>query len=441
MSGSFESLGATKNDANVDAAATSISFGRKVFTLLTGTTVSQLIPIAASPVLTRLFTPDDFGILALFMSISVMAAIPMTLRYHLAILLPHDDESGRRLVVLSLILCILVGLPLMAAGFLLGSTFANAIGQPDFASWVGWCVASGMLTSIYLVGYTWHNRVGQFRQMATSRIAQTGGVAGSQITLGAIGAGATGLILGTLLGQVVGCFTVFRQALNRNRSLLAPVKSTQMKEVGNRYRAFPKYSLPADLINAGANQLPVVLMTSYFTSAVVGLYNLTYRVVAAPLALLAGAVLDVFRQEAAREFAEYGTCRKVYKKTLYTLSILAILPFGLLFAIAPDAFAFVFGAEWRVAGEYARLLTPLFYLRFVASPLAYTIYIAEKQHADLIWQVCLFILVNAAMIIGGIKGDPSLALLLFSASYSGMYLIYLIMSYRFSNGDMIHDQP
>ena len=149
---------------------------------------------------------------------------------------------------------------------------------------------------------------------------------------------------------------------------------------------------------------------------------------------LAMSVLDVFRERAAREFRERGNCVAAFGATFRALAVLGIVPFFLLFLYSPGLFALVFGEEWREAGEYARLLVPMFFLRFLVSPLSYVLYVAEKQSYDLLWQIALLVGTLTAIWAGAQLGDARLAVALFSGSYSGLYLVYLWLSYHFARG-------
>jgi O-antigen/teichoic acid export membrane protein len=192
--------------------------------------------------------------------------------------------------------------------------------------------------------------------------------------------------------------------------------------------------MPANLINMVSNQAPVILMSNFFGSAVVGFLNLSQKVLGSPLAVFSKSVSDVFRERASRDYRAHGDCRSIYLKTMKSLALISFLPFLLLFIAAPDLFAFVFGASWRTAGEYARILALMFFFRFTVSPLSYVFYIAEKQAIDLAWQVVLLGVTVLAILAGVWRGSPRFSLLCFSIGYSLMYLAYLVLSYRCAKG-------
>lgn len=406
-------------------------FTRNALTILTGTALAQVFPLLASPVLTRLYTPEDFGLFGLFYGIATMLSVVMALRYNVAVMLPAGHNAASQLVAVALLATAVLTVVALLVAVPGQAWLAERLRTPEFAPYFPWTVATASLLSVYTVGYAWMNRLSLFRRMATSRVLQAGGITGAQLAGGAAGFGATGLIGGLIAGQVLGNVL---PALS-SRTALREATSDEMRKQASRYSRFPMLSLPADLVNSASNQLPVLLLTSFFGTAVVGLYNLTLRVVAAPAQLLQTAVLDAYRQRAAADYAETGSCRLIFLKTGLVLGLLGLVPAALLFAFGPALFAFVFGEAWREAGMYARLLVPQFYLGFIASPLGYTLYIAEKQHIDLVWQLVLLVLVIAAVAGGAVWGGVETAILLFSSTYSAMYVVYLVLSYRVSQSE------
>lgn len=198
-----------------------------------------------------------------------------------------------------------------------------------------------------------------------------------------------------------------------------------------KYR-FPKLSLPADVINTVAGQLPILIIATRFGADVAGLLAMTVKVLGAPIGLLGRAVLDVFKRHASTAFRARGECRAEYLRTFKVLGLASIVFSCVMFFISESLFAFVFGENWRVSGTIAVWMLPLFAMRFMASPLSYMVYIVGKQHVDLIWQVVLLILTVFSL---SLLHPYSLSLQIYSIGYGLLYVIYLFMSYHFSLGD------
>jgi O-antigen/teichoic acid export membrane protein len=147
---------------------------------------------------------------------------------------------------------------------------------------------------------------------------------------------------------------------------------------------------------------------------------------------LAASVLDVFKEQAARDFRVQGNCYRIFLKTFFVLASLAIVPFGIFALVGEWVFGLLFGQEWVESGRYAVLLIPLFFMRFVVSPLSYTIYIAQKQKLDLLWQICLLLFTWLCFTF---SQEIDSALWSYSIGYAVMYMIYFWISYRAAKGE------
>ncbi|OGC45117.1 hypothetical protein A2V49_02325 [candidate division WWE3 bacterium RBG_19FT_COMBO_34_6] len=205
-----------------------------------------------------------------------------------------------------------------------------------------------------------------------------------------------------------------------------------MKYVAKRFVAFPKYNLPSNLVNVIANQIPIILLGSYFGLSVVGQYALTQKILGVPGALISSSILGVFKERASRDYRETNSCRNIYVKTFKALFKLSIIPFLLIFFVSPPLIPLIFGAAWKDAGIYAQILTIMFFFRFISSPLSYVLVIAEKQKINLSVQICLLIVTIFAMQLGKTFNSVLISLLGFSIGYSIIYLIMLILSYKYS---------
>lgn len=183
-----------------------------------------------------------------------------------------------------------------------------------------------------------------------------------------------------------------------------------------------------------AARLPVLFFTPTFGSRIAGLYMLTQQSISLPMQIVAGGIGDVFRQHASRDFTLNGNCRAIYIRTLKTLITISVLPFLIIAIIAPDLFSIVFGEEWRSAGGYARILSPMYFFQFISSPLSSMFMIAEKQRADIAWQICLLASTLASLATGWVVQSVHVSIAMFSATYSIMYLVNVYMTYRFSGG-------
>jgi O-antigen/teichoic acid export membrane protein len=416
-------------------------FGRHVLILVGGAGLAQLLLVVASPLFTRLYTPANFGVYALFMAVVSILAVFATGRYETAIFIAEDNEKAFHVVTFCLFLAATVSALLFVVAFLFRHALAQFLNQPDISTGLLLVPPMVFTTAAYQVMSCWFNRNKKYRLLATNRVVRSVATVTLMIAFGVFGAGAAGIVIATMLGLACPTVLLLYRWNTERRSEHWTASRTALLQTASRYRSFGIYSIWGDTLNAVTGQLPAFILTAYFGPLVVGLYNLTQRVLAAPASMLATAIGNVFQQRAADDLRNIGNCRKTWWATFGLLMGLSVPTYALIALIAPDAFALIFGEQWRAAGIYARVLCPFFLLSFAASVLSRMTQLAEKQKQDMLWQIALFVLVTASLFYGAIAGRPVLALALFSASYSAMYLIYLSMSYKYSaGGDAPHTE-
>lgn len=411
------------------------AFSRSVLTLMSGTIVAQAIPLAMSPVLTRLFSPENFGLFALYFSISQMMSVFITGRYEYAIILPEKDEDAINVVALCVSITVSVSLLALIFFVPFRTQIAELLNNPEIARYIILVPLTIFAIGIYTTFNLWFNRKAYYGNISIGKILRY-----SISTFLSVGFGLTiiksaGLIIADTLGQICAAFFMVARFMKFDESLINKISLGGIKQQARRFIHFPKFNIPSGFLEKGSGQMPVILLTGFFGSSVTGLFSLSQRVIAAPEALISVSVGDVFRQQASIEYQRTGNCRKTFMELFKMLVIISIIPFLILAFTAPVLFQAVFGEEWRIAGEYARIMTIMFFLSFVVSPLSNMFIIAEKQKIDLMIQVFLFAFILLSFIAGyKIFNKPEVAILFFTITYSIKYLIEFYLSYRFSKG-------
>lgn len=401
---------------------------KQLFSVFTGTALAQIIPILGSLIIARLYSPQDFGLFATWLSIATILSIFISLRYELALGLSEDGINRQSALFAISIVCIVVSIiAFLLLGFIYLLPIKNRIPFNHFS------LILLIPTALFIAtNQAWQSAMavdGTFKKLNYSRIFQAACITIFQILFGIKFARydylCFGLFLGSLLSQIL--MMILTPCYTKNDSINLLWQSG--KKFLKQYKNFPLISLPSDTLNTLSTQLPTILVSMLFGAEKAGFLALTLRVLSAPLAILGKAVLDVYRRYAALSFRQTGNCRKEY---LYTFKILCIV--SLLFTIATvflaePIFTFAFGEEWKTSGTIALWLLPLFAMRFISSPLSYTILLAQKQHIDLIWQ---FVLLLPTILAFYLSQSFKISIILYSVFYAIMYIIYLYISYRLS---------
>lgn len=407
-------------------------FSRNVLTLMTGTTIAQAIPIAISPILTRLYSPSDFGILALFMSLVMLFGSIAGFKYELAINLQDKDDDALEVLFLSGLITLLLSIFLFTIVFVFNKEIVNLLGNNDIAFWLYLVPLSVLFLGFYNSLNYWYNRKKNFNHIAKARVIQSASVGFGQLILSTISS-KLGLVSGFIFGQMISFLFFLISFLKSGVFQFSAIKSESVFKKLKKYRKFAIYQTPSTGIEVLSSQLPVFLLTPFFGSSIVGLYSVSQRVVRTPIQVISSSISDVFRQKASEEFVKTGDVRHIFKAVLFKLFLISIIPFSIFYIYSPELFSFVFGKEWYIAGVYAQIMTPMFWLSFIVGPVSVMFIIAEKQEYDLVMQLFLLLFTFIALYTGyKFFNSVEMSLILLTVIYSLKYLIELFLSYKFS---------
>ncbi|MBF8795121.1 oligosaccharide flippase family protein [Pseudomonas monteilii] len=406
------------------------SFFNRVTRVLIGTMGAQLITMGVMLLLVRLYTPADLGEFSVWLSFATISAVAVTGRYEMAIF--NCKEQGSIQALLKLIFIIVISASLfIVAGILVWDAIVKGLPAviPMFCFSLAVVVFGMGMNKVVLSLLTYQQ---EFNKLGIARVTLAACIAIAQISAAFVFKDASGLIYGQVIGVIAatGLSLLWINGAWLKGSMSSSWQS--VKSLAAQHKNFPKFSLPADLLNTAASQLPIIFIASRFGSEAAGWFALTFKMMGAPISLLAASVLDVFKEQAARDYRSDGNCRQTFLKTFYLLAGLSIVPFIIFAFLGEWAFGLVFGEEWAESGRYAVVLVPLFFMRFVISPLSYAIYIAQKQKLDLLWQVALLVLTCVCFIL---PREIETALWSYSIGYALMYVIYFWVSYRAAKGD------
>jgi O-antigen/teichoic acid export membrane protein len=410
------------------------SFRANVLTLMTGTTIAQALSIAIGPILTRLYAPEDFGVWALYMAIVGVISAAATARYELAVVLPENDKDADALVVLSVLIATSFSLFTLMVVAVFNGPITKLLGNTALSPWL-YAVPIGIfLTGAYNALNYWLNRHSRYNTMSQNRVLQTGIAGSTNIWLGWSNWGAAGLISGTIFAQAVTTAMLGKQFMtNRGSTPLSKTILRQCTELAVRYKHHPMHLLPAQWIGAAALQIPVFVISNAFGFAITGFYFMATRMISMPTLLIADAIGDVYRQQASVAYRERGQFRVLFFKTLTQSFIIAVVPFIALFVFAPNLFAFVFGEPWRVAGEYARILSVGAFFQFIFTPIDKGALIVGATKYIFFWHLArLLSFVIVALLTFRLNLNPTSFMVSLITINIMLYFVEGIVNYHYS---------
>lgn len=389
-------------------------FLRNVWVMLTGTAAGQLVSLLLSPALTRIYSPQQFGVLSVYTALLTILVVIASLRYELTIPMAANDEDAMNLVALCG--CVLAGTTLAVTAFAFGfpeDALERLWPTPINIAYVfiyrglfaiGFLCLGGYYIALYL-----GTRGGAYHAIARTRLYQ--GVVGptSQIGFGLLDAGAPGLLAGSILGQSAGTLGLFHRLLRPDPTLMGKVSWKRMAALARRYRRFPLIASWAALIDsAGGSQLLYLLVTMTYSARIAGFIFLAERVVARPLSMVGTSILQVFMGEAGRTAREDPPqLRKRFYQVVNRQFWLALAWIATANLMAALLFPKVFGAEWADAVVYLQAMSVGYLAQAVVLPVFHTLQILEKQVLAAGWQIGRLILVATTFTLARRYDIPS----------------------------------
>jgi O-antigen/teichoic acid export membrane protein len=368
-------------------AAKKQTFNRSVSIVLAGNVLSQGLIFISSPFLTRLYSPEVFGQLAVFISILAMINVFTSLKYELALPLERDKRKFLHLLVLCLF--ILGVTTIICTGMILLLGFANKEVFAEFLFWLLPLAFMGEGITALVNYYGIHKS--QYKDLALIKINKSLFTVGGQAGLYQFQS--AGMIVGDIMGRILGGFKLLIEMFKEIRQSSREITVSELKEVAKKYKKFPLISSYSSFINSAGLQAAPILLSVLFGQGEVGLYALAQRVIVAPLSIIGRAVADVFYGTAAKMESRVEL-RLMFIKTSIKLLMVGIIPIAILFLAGERIFGLVFGDEWKETGTIIQALSLMYLAQFV------TLNILNKQDLQLVWDIVRLILTVVPFLLG-----------------------------------------
>lgn len=402
-------------------------FARNVSVLVSGTAFAQLVAVLALPLLTRIYTPEDFTVLASYSSILAILVAISCLRFEIAIPMPKDKESAIHLLALAVLSVIGITF-LTSIGLFVFSDQINSITSHRLTGYL-WLLPIGVFFGgLYNALQYWVTRKKLFKLIAKTRMTQAISGAAVQVGFGYVGLIPLGLLLGQLLNTGAGIFGLLKDLLKDYKIIFSTLSYKGIKKTFKLYDRFPKYSTWEALTNSAGMQLPILIIATLSLGSEAGFLMLAMRLLSAPMRLIGGAVAQVYLAEAADKYHQ-GDLKVFTKKTIAMLSKVGFIPILLAGVTAPFIVPFVFGVEWQRAGILISWMAPWYFMQFIISPVSMSLHITGHQKAALFLQISGLILRGGAVWFAALYYNAWIGEV-FAVSGAIFYILYFIIVFR-----------
>jgi O-antigen/teichoic acid export membrane protein len=378
---------------------------RNTLTLVSGNTIAQIIPLLAEPFLTRLFPPEDFGLLALFISISSLFAVVATGRYELAIMLPSKEKDAINLVGLSFIVTIITTIFSLLVIWVFNNLICQLLNSSNISDYLYLIPLVVLFSGLTQTLNYWFSRKKNFRKVSIARVVQSATSSGTGVGTGFMKMGAFGLISAQVLGSVSSAFYFLIRFFIKDRDKLSSISKGCMKSMASKYTEFPRVNALYIFTDTAQYSGISFLIAYFFDNILLGFYSRTFRILTVPLSFIGSAISHVYYQKASVIYREGGNLRKFSLQTLLGTSIIGLPIFVIIILWGPEIFAFVLGQPWRPAGVYAQILSPWIFMKFISQPISQIPMIVDRQKVMFLFSLIGIILIFGSLAYGGLVED------------------------------------
>lgn len=400
-------------------------FLKAVGVLAGGTAFAQALGVMVLPIITRLYSPEDFALFAVYASILGILAVAACLRFEIAIPLPEKNEDAISLFILALLSNICITVLLAVIIYFFQEFILTTIQQPQLTPFV-WFIPIGVFfAGLYNALQYWTTRQKQFSMIAKTRMTQSIASSSVQIGGGYFGFGSVGLILGQIISFSAGILRLFISFWKQSKPLFKQTTIVRLKENWKQYDKFPKYSTFEALANVTAIQLPVIIIAAVTIGPEAGYLMLAMKVMAIPMGLIGGAIAQVYLAHAP-QYYNRDELRQYTIQTIKQIGKIAIIPIITIGAIAPFVFPIVFGASWTKAGFMLLWMVPWFVMQILSSPVSTCLHVTGNQKMALLLQITGLVIRVGGLLIISIT-YPMWAFEYYAISGFIFYAIYLLV--------------
>ena len=399
----------------------------QVLTTVLGTTIAQAIPILIMPVLTRLYTPADFGVFSLYVALATLCSVIATARYEMAVMLPKSDRTAMNLVALSVMISAIMAVFFLCIISLFHSQIASLTGNTAISTWLFIIPVSVFFTGVFQTLSYWSSRKQRFAPIATAKIYQGVALSGVQLALSIPKTIHAGLIIGHISGAMASVIYLFRAIWKQEKKRISCISKARVMSCFIRYKNFPVYSLWGALFDNAAVQMPIFMLSKFYDTELTGIFSLTFRVLNLPALLISVSLSQVLFQKISHLYnTKSPTLHRLIVKIFFILLALSLPFVFIIFFWGESLFTFVLGDEWALSGKYASMVIFAVTIRFAVSPLSTVLALNHNVKLGFLWQFTYFCTIVTTLYIAA-KYDMSIFVLAFVIHEVILYLFYFYL--------------
>ena len=391
---------------------------RNTSVLLSGNILAQIITLLAYPIISRIYTPDEMGTLNLFVSIFAILVLLANAEYQ-NVLVFHKNEKDLPSVLAVCLACVVLVSTIVLISVPFSAEISSLFGSTDLTDWYFLMPIYVAATAIWNICDSLIIRKKLFKYISLYLVLLALYNVGLKILLGNMGWGTGGLIISAVSGSVLILLAVCLYAQRKDKlfsSLGVRPTWASTLAIAREYIKFPKYSLSRKTLNLLSKSLPIFLLSAHFGMTDIGLYSMGLLLAHTPINVACGSLYKIMFRFVSEKVWNNEKILPVIKKYIASVLMVGLPSFALLFFILPDLTALLLGDDWRISGEYIRLMLPWLLAFTIADVIDFIPQLFKKQEGLLIIEIIDIITKFAVLLLGIQFADFYTTLLLYFVS-------------------------
>lgn len=405
------------------------AFLKNIGVLMSGSVLVQILVLTTAPILTRIYSPFEYGVYGTVLSIFAVLSVVSSLKFDLAILVEDSMKKVRELQFLSIIIVFIFSfLAYIFINYLPLGIFKINKDVNTQLVWIPFLILSN---GLFVVFSNRINRAQKFTVLSISVVVNRLLMVLTQMALGYFGYTSEGLIIGNLLGFIGGVFYLLMAGDILNFKDIVILNKNNIISIAKKHYRFPLFAAPKELINSFSTTIPVYFIGPFYGVEAVGIYWLSVRIVFLPNVMISNSFRQAYYNEINTVKSDLDKVFILFKKSTKNLLAISIIPSLVIIFFGPMLFEFFFGEEWRLSGEIARWLIFWVLTSFINPPSTILFNIFNIQKVDLIFNIIQVVLRLFVFIIGGYYLTLLNTIILFSLISALVNISIIIYIYKF----------
>ncbi|HDM8862208.1 TPA: type 8 capsular polysaccharide synthesis protein Cap8K [Staphylococcus aureus] len=394
------------------------------FLMILSSGIAQVILIITTPIITRLYSPAEFGEFTIFSNIAMILIPIINARYDLLIVNAKNDRSANILSQISFLISLLILLILIPILAISAWLYPNFI--LDFI----FIIIMLFLVSLTNIFTNYLNKERKYKVLSLINVFRAGSMALLQIIFGLLSLGSLGLIIGFSLSYITG-ITLGYKTFKKHFNIVRNKEETKALFLENKNQLV--YSTPSILLNSLSFSVVVFFIGILYTNTEVGIYGMAIRVLGIPVTIISLGLSKIFMQQANDYYIERGNFRNLLLKFSSTLVIVSIILYVPLYLFSEELVNILLGHTWVDAITVIKIVIPLFVIRLIVSTVSLSVIVLQKQQLELILQALFLIGTTVTFVISKMLNLTFLNFVsINTAVLIVSYMIFFIALYYFA---------